>query len=310
MTETPHSGFPSVNGEYSANAGIVHAQTAHDAAPMLVVKELVRDFGAGSARVRAVDGVDFVVGRGEIVAVVGESGSGKSTLGRMILRLLPPTSGTIHLDGKDVTALKSTNELKGYWRMVQAVFQDPFAAFNQFYSNEDLLENALKVLTPRPSAQERKDRIAASLREVGLTPESVLKKGPHQLSGGQVQRVMIARALVVGPELLVADEPTSMLDASLRVTVLNLVKDLRVQHAMSILFITHDLGQAYYIADRILVMYQGKIVEQGPVEEVLLNPQHEYTRRLMSDVPLLHGRGSFLEEYGGEPISIEGGFYE
>jgi peptide/nickel transport system ATP-binding protein len=127
-----------------------------------------------------------------------------------------------------------------------------------------------------------------------LHPDDVLEKWPHQLSGGQVQRVMIARALVVGPELLIADEPTSMLDASLRVTVLNLLMDLRERHNMSILFITHDLGQEYYVSDRVLVMYHGRLVEQGPVDQVLLHPQHDYTKRLMADVPLLHGRQSMM----------------
>lgn len=270
----------------------------------LEVQNLSRFFGTGDRGVRAVDDVSFHVEPGEIVAVVGESGSGKSTLGRLILRLLAPTSGKILLDGEDVTDLKGNTALRAYWRKVQAVFQDPFAAFNQFYTNERVLANALNVISPSVSGKEKQRRIAGALNEVGLTPSDVLQKGPHQLSGGQVQRVMIARALVVGPELLVADEPTSMLDASLRVTVLNLLKDLRVQHKMSILFITHDLGQAYYISDRILVMYHGKIVEQGPVEEVLANPQHEYTRRLMSDVPLLHGRKNFLEDYAGEPMQI------
>ncbi len=274
--------------------------------PLMEVQELTRDYGHGEQRVRAVNEVSFRIERGEIVAVVGESGSGKSTLGRLLLRLLGPTSGRFLVDGQDATALKSSQELKGYWRKVQAVFQDPFAAFNQFYTNEQLLSSALNVLSPRPTREEKRRRIEASLREVGLTPEDVLQKGPHQLSGGQVQRVMIARALVVGPELLIADESTSMLDASLRVTVLNLLKDLRTQHNMSILFITHDLGQAYYISDRILVMYRGQIVEQGPVEEVLSSPQHEYTRRLMADVPLLHGRDSFLEGYAGAPIPVAG----
>jgi peptide/nickel transport system ATP-binding protein len=137
------------------------------------------------------------------------------------------------------------------------------------------------------SRDEQAQRIETALREVGLDPADVLHKWPHQLSGGQLQRAMIARALVVGPELLIADEPTSMVDASLRVTVLNMLMDLRHRHAMSILFITHDLGQAYYMSDRILVMYQGAVVEQGPVERVLAHPQHAYTQRLLADVPRL-----------------------
>lgn len=263
-------------------------------APLLETRDLSRFFGHGDHVVRAVDRVSFSVQPGEIVAIVGESGSGKSTLARLLLRLLDATTGQIVLNGQDVTNLHRSKDLKAYWRKVQGVFQDPFAAFNQFYTNRRVLENALKLLDPSMARDERRQRVETSLVEVGLDPVDVLNKWPHQLSGGQMQRAMIARALVVGPELLIADEPTSMLDASLRVTVLNLLLDLRKRHNMSILFITHDLGQAYYVSDRILVMYQGEMVEQGPVEKVLANPQHDYTRRLLADVPRLHGWGAVL----------------
>jgi peptide/nickel transport system ATP-binding protein len=264
--------------------------------PVLETRELERLFGHGDQIVHAVDKVSFSMEPGEIVSIVGESGSGKTTLGRLLLRLLDSTSGKIFYRGQDVTALHSNRDLKKYWRGVQAVFQDPYAAFNQFYTIQHVMANALNVLGGRMSSSEKLPRIKNALIEVGLDPDDVLDKWPHQLSGGQVQRVMIARALVVGPELLIADEPTSMLDASLRVTVLNLLMDLRKQHNMTILFITHDLGQAYYISDRILVMYHGQVVEQGPVDTVLDNPQHEYTKRLMADVPLLHGRESILTQ--------------
>ncbi len=264
--------------------------------PLLEVQGLSRTFGHSDQIVRAVDNVSFAVQPGEIVAIVGESGSGKSTLGRLLLRLMEPTGGRILLHGQDITKLHRAKELKGYWQKVQAVFQDPFAAFNQFYSNYRVLSKSLEVLDHPPAQEERMRRSVAALEEVGLDPVDTLTKYSHQLSGGQVQRVMIARALMVKPELLIADEATSMLDASLRVTVLNLVKDLRDEHNMTILFITHDLGQAYYVADRVLVMYQGQMVEQGPVEAVLRNPQHDYTKRLMADVPLLHGRASMMEK--------------
>ncbi len=260
--------------------------------PLLEARELSRLFGHGDHAVHAVNQVSFSVQPGEIVAIVGESGSGKSTLARLLLRLLDVSGGTILLDGEDVTQLKRTDDLKKYWRQVQGVFQDPFAAFNQFYTIRRVLSNALNVLDHRLTDQERLPRVEASLREVGLDPDDALNKWPHQLSGGQVQRVMIARALVVGPKLLIADEPTSMLDASLRVTVLNLLLDLRKRHNTTILFITHDLGQAYYLSDRILVMYNGELVEKGPVQHVLANPQHDYTKRLMADVPRLHGWGT------------------
>jgi len=255
--------------------------------PLLEARELSRYFGHGDHLVRAVERVSFSIQPGEILTVVGESGSGKSTLARLLLRLLDPTSGQILLHGQDVTALRGRRNLKAYWQKVQGAFQDSFAAFNQFYSIRRTLEKSLNVLDRRLSSAERTERIESALREVGLDPGDVLKKWPHQLSGGQLQRIMIARALVVGPELLIADEPTSMLDASLRVTVLNLLMDLRKRHNMGIIFITHDLGQAYYISDRIMVMYRGEWVEQGTVDTVLSNPQHEYTRRLLADVPRL-----------------------
>jgi peptide/nickel transport system ATP-binding protein len=283
-------------GRPTIQSAIHNPQSAIGTTPLLETRDLSRHFGSGAHGVNAVDHVSFSVQPGEIVSIVGESGSGKTTLSRLLLRLLDPTGGQILYHGQNVTKLRSTHDLKKYWRGVQAVFQDPYAAFNQFYTNRHVLGNALNVLDKHLSEKEKLPRINDSLCEVGLDPEDVLDKWPHQLSGGQVQRVMIARALMVGPELLVADEPTSMLDASLRVTVLNQLMDLRKLHDMTILFITHDLGQAYYISDRILVMYHGQVVEQGPVEDVLENPQHEYTKRLMADVPLLHGRESILTQ--------------
>jgi peptide/nickel transport system ATP-binding protein len=262
-------------------------------APLLETQHLTRAFGHGDHAILAVKNVSFRMQPGEILAVVGESGSGKSTLARLILRLLTPTSGSIYCEGRDITHLHRNHDLKAYWQKVQGAFQDSFAAFNQFYTIRRLLQKALDVLDKQPSAAERLERIETSLSEVGLDL-TLLDKFPHQLSGGQLQRVMIARALVVGPALLIADEPTSMLDASLRVTVLNMLLDLRKRHNMGILFITHDLGQANYISDRILVMYQGELVEEGPPEKVLMVPQHEYTRRLLSDVPRLHRKVTIL----------------
>lgn len=259
--------------------------------PLLETKGLSRTFGHGEHAVHAVKQISFHIQPGEIAAVVGESGSGKSTLARLILRLLEPTAGQILLQGRDVTHLHRSQDLKAYWRKVQGVFQDPFAAVNQFYTNRRVLEKPFQLLDRKPPRAERDRRVESALVEVGLDPSDVLNKGPHQLSGGQLQRIMIARALVADPALLIADEPTSMLDASLRVTVLNLLMDLRARHAMGILFITHDLGQAFYISDRILVMYRGELVEQGTVAEIASNPQHEYTRRLLADVPRLHAWG-------------------
>jgi len=256
---------------------------------LLEVRNLTRIFGTGPAAVRAVDDVSFSVERGEVLAIVGESGSGKSTLARMLLRLLDPSSGHILLDDEDAARLQGPRQLKSYWRKVQGIFQDPFASFNQFYSVNHMLQKTLGLLDSAPSGQVRRERLATALRSVGLDPSDVLHKWPHQLSGGQLQRVTIARALVVEPRILIADESTSMLDASLRVTILNLLTDLRQRYGMSILFITHDIGQANYIADRILVMYRGELVEQGPTEQVLDAPKHSYTQRLLADVPRLRG---------------------
>jgi peptide/nickel transport system ATP-binding protein len=257
--------------------------------PVLDVRDLTRLFGHGDHVLRAVDRISFTVQPGEILAIVGESGSGKSTLARMLLRLLEPSSGQILLNDLDATNLKGARQLRRYWRQVQGVFQDPFASFNQFYSIGRLLEKTMGLLDPEPSGQARRDRMTEAVRNVGLDPTDILAKWPHQLSGGQLQRATIARALIVEPKILVADESTSMLDASLRVTILNLLMDLRKRYGLAILFITHDIGQAYYLADRILVMYRGELDEQGPVDKVLDAPQHPYTKRLMADVPRLHG---------------------
>jgi peptide/nickel transport system ATP-binding protein len=256
--------------------------------PFLQARGVTRVFGHGENAVRAVDNVSFTLHHKEIVTIVGESGSGKSTLARLVLRLLDPTSGSITLDGKDVTKLKGGNALRPYWRDVQAVFQDPFSAFNQFFTVERVLSRSLKLLSNGVS-QQGEALMRESLEHVGLAPDEVLQKWPHQLSGGQRQRVMIARALMMRPRILVADEATSMLDASLRANILNVLADLRRDYDMTILFITHDIGQACYISDRVLVMSQGELVEEGSTDEVIFNPKHEYTQRLLADVPRLHG---------------------
>jgi peptide/nickel transport system ATP-binding protein len=234
--------------------------------------------------VRAVDDVSFSVDRGEIVTIVGESGSGKSTLARMVLRLLPVSSGTIVLGGRDVTNL-GRGQLKEYWREVQAVFQDPFSAFNQFFSVRRLLTRSAKLIKGEVDLAAR---TTLALEQVGMRPKDVLDKYPHQLSGGQRQRIMIARALMMQPTLLIADEATSMLDASLRANVLNVLADLRTDANLTILFITHDIGQACYLSDRVLVMQNGKVVEDGPTDDVIFSPKDGYTRRLLADVPRLH----------------------
>ncbi|HEV2128349.1 MAG TPA: ABC transporter ATP-binding protein [Thermomicrobiales bacterium] len=271
--------------------------------PLLEVRHLTKVFGTRETEVRAVDDVSFTVRQGEIVAIVGESGSGKSTLARMLLRLSEPTSGEIIMDGRDVTEIKGSKNLKPYWREVQGIFQNPMASFNQFYSVGRVLRKTLALTGEKYSKAEEREKLSEALKIVGLDPKDTIPKGAHQLSGGQLQRAMIARALLVDPEILIADESTSALDASLRVAILNVLKELRDRLGMTVLFITHDIGQANYIADRVFVMYQGEMVEQGAVDEVLGNPQHEYTQRLLADVPRLGGWGT-EDESALEPASI------
>ena len=252
---------------------------------LLQIDKLTRTFGSGSQTVRAVIDATFEVAGGEILAIVGESGSGKTTLARMLLGLLEPTSGHILLDGRDVTRMHGLKERRAYWRRVQGVFQDPFASFNQFYRVGHVLESGLHLMKEQP--RDRRAAIRAALEGVGLCCDDVISSRPHELSGGQRQRVMMARALLLEPDLLVADEPTSMLDASMRANILNLILDVRARHHMAVIFITHDIGQAAYVSDRMLVMYHGEVVEQGVPDQVLWSPKHPYTERLMADVPRL-----------------------
>lgn len=248
---------------------------------LLQAERVTKVFGHGHSAIRAVEDVTFDLRTREVVAIVGESGSGKSTLARLVLRLMPVTSGTISLDGTDVTGIRGS-ALRDHWRNVQAVFQDPFASFNQFFTVRRLLMRSSRLRAVSDIDLEK------ALGHVGLKPDDVLEKYPHQLSGGQRQRVMIARALLLSPKLLVADEATSMLDASLRANILNVLSDLRSEVGLTVLFITHDIGQACYIADRVLVMSNGMMVEQGSTEDVIFNPTHPYTKRLLADVPKLH----------------------
>jgi ABC-type glutathione transport system ATPase component len=255
-------------------------------ASVLACQNVTKEFHVAGSKVVAVDDVSLEFAAGDVLAVVGESGSGKSTLARMLLRLMPVTSGTITFRGDDVTHLRG-RQLREYWTEVQAVFQDPFASFNQFFAVGKLLRRSLAL------ADVDKDEADALIEEclgyVGLTPAEALHKFPHQLSGGQRQRIMLARALMMRPKVLLADEATSMLDATLRVNVLNVLHDLKDDLGLTVLFITHDIGQACYLADRVAVMEHGKVVERGVTEDVIFNPQGDYTKRLLADVPDLKG---------------------
>ncbi len=253
--------------------------------PVLQAVGLTKKFSVAGGSFTAVDNVSVDFHLGKVVAVVGESGSGKSTLARMLLRLLPVTSGQVMYQGKDVTRIHGAR-LRAYWQDVQAVFQDPFASSNQFFTVGHMFKRSLKLAG---KGQDTDALIEECLGYVGLKPADALPKYPHQLSGGQRQRVMVARALMMKPKVLIADEATSMLDASLRVSVLNELQDLRRDFGLTVLFITHDIGQACYLADEVVVMEHGLVVERGATDQVIFHPQHEYTKRLLSDVPDLKG---------------------
>lgn len=260
------------------------------AEPLLSVKDLhvwfeLRRWGFGRAGVvRAVDGVSFTLKQGEAAAVVGESGCGKSTLARTILGLYRPVRGQVVFEGKRLDRLKS-RELQWYRSQVGYVQQDPYGALPPFMNVRRILGEPLIVNKVR-SRPERTRRVWKSLEEVKLSPvEEFLPKFPHMLSGGQQQRLVIARAMVLQPRLLVADEPVSMLDASVRVEILELLRGLQRAYDLTLIYITHDLSTARYYVERILVMYAGRIVEQGEVEELLNNPLHPYTKALIAAIP-------------------------
>ena len=237
----------------------------------------------GGGKTVAVDDVSFEIEEGKIVALVGESGSGKTTIGKLILRLIKPTKGKIELFGKDIRRYSP----KEYYKLVQGIFQDPFSSFNPIYKVDRVFDNVYEYILDGISQAKRRSMTEEALRSVGLNPKDVLGKYPHQLSGGQLQRVLIARTLIIGVRFLVADEIISMLDASTRVDVLNILGDLKLSKGMSILFITHDLSLGYYISDWTLIMYRGSIVEMGDTEKVFKNPLHPYTKMLLQSVPTL-----------------------
>jgi peptide/nickel transport system ATP-binding protein len=235
--------------------------------------------------VHAVDGVSFEIKKGEIFGLAGESGSGKTTTGRMLIRLLEPTAGKIILDGQDITKIPE-KKFKPIRRRMQIVFQDPYESLNPRMTILDILAEPLQIqgLATEKDIEKRVKRV---LEDVQLIPaEEFIYRFPHELSGGQRQRVATARALVLNPEFIVADEPVSMLDVSIRAEVLNLMVDLMKKYQVSFLYITHDLALARHICDRVAVMYLGKIMEMGDVDHVILNPMHPYTQALIAAVPL------------------------
>lgn len=245
---------------------------------------LSRLFGRDTGTIKAVDGVDLTLRPGEVVGLVGESGSGKSTLGRALLGLVPATSGSIRLRDQDLAKL-SRRQLREVRSVVQMVFQDPNAALNPSMTVEQAVGDALRVHGVK-SASERRAGVVKALERVGLSPvELFLSKYPRDLSGGQKQRVVLARAIVLDPTLLVADEPVSMLDMSVRAKILQLMLDLKEELGLTYVYITHDLATAKYFCDRVAIMYLGRVVEIGPTEEIFANPRHPYTKALMAAIP-------------------------
>lgn len=232
----------------------------------------------------AVKNVNFIINKGEVISLVGESGSGKSTIANMVLRLLHPTKGQIIFNGVNIQDIPINN----YYLDVQEVFQDPFSSFNYFYKVDRVLHYAVQFKYGKIPDHKRDEKIDEVLDMVGINSQEILGRYPHQLSGGQLQRFLLARTLIIECKLLIADEPTSMIDACARADVLNLIKQLRDEIGYTVLFITHDIGQAQYISDRVLVMEKGIIVEQGTPFDVFTKPEHPYTRSLLESVPSLY----------------------
>jgi peptide/nickel transport system ATP-binding protein len=278
--------------------------------PLLRTDNLAKHFKIGNALSRAtlyaVDDLNFTVREREIVALVGESGSGKSTVARLLAKAYKPTSGEIYFQGKPVSQIRSRRDLLRYRGDVPMVFQDPFSSINPVYRVSHGIMRALKLHRPELNAAQRHAEAVKIFEDVGLTPGTEsLQRFPHELSGGQRQRVGFAQALALRPKLILADEPVSMLDVSIRIGLLNVMAKLRDEAGVSILYITHDLASARYVADNVVVMYAGRIAETGPVEQVLASPQHPYTQLLLSAVPDPRAELNVSAETGrGEPPRV------
>ncbi|MCY3789158.1 MAG: ABC transporter ATP-binding protein [Gemmatimonadetes bacterium] len=258
--------------------------------PLLEARGASRAFGGGvfdRQRIVAVADASLVIPEDDpvVVAIAGESGSGKTTLARLLLGILPPTGGSVRYQGTELSDLDAKAR-QTFRRQVQAVFQDPFEVFNPFYRVDHSLTVPIAKFFPELSRAERRQRIEEGLQAVGLRPEETLGRYPHQLSGGQRQRIMVARALLLDPRVIVADEPVSMVDASLRATILETLSRIHRERGISLVYITHDLTTAYQLSHTILVMYQGAVVEVGDVEQVIKVPKHPYTQLLVSSIPL------------------------
>lgn len=249
---------------------------------------LTKVFGLGRQKTVAVDHVDFNFYEGEIISIVGESGSGKTTLAKMLLGLISTTEGDVYFQGtkRDISTQKKKQE---YWKNIQAIFQDPYSSYNMFNKIDAVLLDCIHMRGGRKLPHAKKvDLMAEACSFVNLKFEELTNKYPFELSGGQMQRLMIARIFLLKPKILLADEPTSMIDACSRATILDMLMQLRNETGMTIIFITHDVGLAYFVSDSVYIMEHGKIVESGSADEVILHPKEAYTRRLINDVPKIH----------------------
>ena len=245
-------------------------------------KNITRVFGHGKKLVKAIDGIDFDILDQEIVSIVGGSGCGKSVLAKLMLGLIKPSSGEFLYMGKEIT------DQKQHWREVQPVFQDPFSCFNQFFTIRSQLKDAFNIFKDKPSNKEIEERVDQALLAVNIIPSEIEGKYPFELSGGQMQRMLLTRIFALRPKVLIADEPTSMVDACVRANILDYLMKLKQELKMTVVFITHDIGLAYYVSDRIFIMHKGKIVEQGNPDDVALNPKSEQTIQLLDDIPDIH----------------------
>lgn len=278
--------------------------------PLLETKNLTRHFKVGGNLSRktlhAVDDASIIINRQEIVALAGESGSGKSTIARLLARVYKPTSGEIYYQGRPLSGMRSRHDQLAYRSDVPMVFQDPFSSLNPAFRVSHGIMRGLKLHRKDISRKQRFAEAERVVDAVGLTPASdVLQRYPHELSGGQRQRIGFAQALAYKPKLILADEPVSMLDVSIRIGLLNVMADLRANEGVSFLYITHDIASARYVADRLIVMYAGHIVEQGPTQAVLTNPKHPYTQLLLSAVPDPRAPLNVEDEgVGGEPPRV------